>query len=104
MLAIIRTGGKQYSVSPGDVIRVEKLAVNRGDEIRIDDVLLVQNAGQTTVGAPTVPGASVLARVLSHGRGEKIYIRKLKRRKNYRRRAGHRQDYTQLLVREIVTA
>lgn len=104
MLAIIRTGGKQYSVSPGDIIRVEKLPAQRGDSVELDDVLLVQDGAETRCGTPTVQGAVVKARVLTHGRGKKIRVRKYKQRKGYRRSAGHRQDYTQLLIESIEAA
>lgn len=102
MLAIVRTGGKQYRVAPGDVIRVERLPAECGTTVELQEVLLVQDGHQTRIGRPTLDGACVRAQVVTHGRGRKVYIRKFKRRKNYRRFTGHRQGYTELRVAEIV--
>lgn len=99
--AIIETGGKQYKVAEGQSIRVEKLPVEPGTEVRLDRVLLVSKDGDVKVGTPTVAGATVVARAKEHGRGRKILIFKYKPKKNYRRRAGHRQAYTELLVEKI---
>lgn len=99
--AIIETGGKQYKVTEGQSIRVEKLPVEAGQEVRIDRVLLVSKDGGIKVGKPTVEGAAVVARAKDHGRGRKIVVFKYKPKKNYRRRAGHRQPYTELLVEKI---
>lgn len=101
MYAVIQTGGKQYKVSPGDVIRVEKLAVKKGETIEIKDVFMVSDGANVNVGKPTLPSASVIAEVLGEGRGEKIIVFKHKRRKNYRKTIGHRQDFTALRVKEI---
>lgn len=102
MYAIIKTGGKQYTVKPGDEIRVESLPVEAGQEVDIDHVLFVGGEGAPKVGRPLVDGAVVKAEVLAHGRGKKILVYKFKRRKKYRRTKGHRQQYTQLRIKEIV--
>jgi large subunit ribosomal protein L21 len=101
MFAVIRTGGKQYKVAAGDVIKVEKLAGEAGASLTLDDVLMVSDAGKTTIGTPVVAGASVTATVVAQGRGEKIIVFKKKRRQNYRRKNGHRQDLTILRITDI---
>ncbi len=101
MYAVIQSGGKQYRVGVGDVIRVEKLDVPAGDNVDLTDVLMVSNGDEVKIGTPTVAGASVSAKVKAHGRGEKIRIVKFRRRKHYRRTAGHRQDYTELEITAI---
>ena len=97
MYAVIESGGKQYRVGLGDKLKVEKLAIDAGKTMNFERVLMVANDGDVKVGAPTVDTA-VTAKVLSHGRGEKIRVFKMKRRKNYRRTQGHRQDYTELEI------
>jgi large subunit ribosomal protein L21 len=104
MFAVIRTGGKQYKVATGDVIRVEKLDAAAGDSITLEDVLLVSDAGNTTIGTPTVTGAAVVAEVIAQDRGPKIIVFKKKIRQNYRRKAGHRQDLTVLRIKDITVA
>lgn len=100
MYAVIKTGGKQYRVSPGDILRVEKLPADKGSTVTFSEVLMV--GGDTVrVGAPTVAGASVLARVVTHDRAKKIIVFKLKRRKNYRRKKGHRQLFTEIQINSI---
>ena len=99
--AVIKTGGKQYRVSEGDVIAVERLARAPGDTVEIADVLMIGGDAGTTVGTPRVAGASVAAEVVEQTRGAKIIVFKKKRRKGYRRRAGHRQDLTLLKVTGI---
>lgn len=101
MYAVVRTGGKQLKVSPGDVVNVEKLPVSPGDAIELTEVLLVSSDGGTTVGTPTVRNARVLCQVLGEGRSKKIIVYKYKRRKGYTRKQGHRQSFTTLAVREI---
>ncbi|PWC41395.1 MULTISPECIES: 50S ribosomal protein L21 [unclassified Azospirillum] len=101
MFAVIRTGGKQYKVASGDVIKVEKLEAEAGASITLDDVLMVSDAGSTTIGTPTVAGASVAAEVVAQDRGPKIIVFKKKRRQNYRRKNGHRQDLTVLRITGI---
>jgi large subunit ribosomal protein L21 len=100
--AIIQTGGKQYRVSPGDVLRVERLPGERGDEVILDQVLLVADGDAVQVGQPLVPNATVRTQIVRQGKGKKILIFKKKRRKNYRRKQGHRQLFTALQVAEIV--
>lgn len=99
--AVIRTGGKQYRVSLGDVIHVEKVAGEVGAEIAFTEVLLAESAGAVRVGAPLLAGAQVLGRVLEQGKRKKILVFKKKRRKNYRRRYGHRQPVTTVQVTAI---
>jgi len=105
MYAVIRTGGKQYRVTPEDVIQVEKIDAAEGDVFEFDDVLMVGKDGEAPqIGSPVVDGARVSAEVLEQGRGEKIIVFKKKRRKNYRRKAGHRQDLTTVRVLEVLGA
>jgi large subunit ribosomal protein L21 len=101
MYAIIETGGKQYRVAQGQRFRVEKIKAEAGETVSLDSVRMVVDDSGVKAGEPTVDGATVQCRVLAHGRGEKIRVQKYKKRKNYRRRYGHRQDYTELLVEEI---
>lgn len=101
MYAVIESGGKQYRVATGDVIEVEKLLVNEGDEVALDRVLMVADGEQIRVGTPMLSGAKVTAKVKAHGRADKIRIFKLRRRKNYRRTQGHRQYYTQIEITGI---
>ena len=101
MFAVIRTGGKQYRVAAGDVIRVEKLAGDAGATLTLDEVLMVSDAGNATVGTPLVAGAAVTAEVVAQTRADKIIIFKKKRRQNYRRKNGHRQDLTVLRITGI---
>lgn len=99
--AIVETGGKQYKVSEGDHIAVEKLPGDKGDEIRLDRVLLVSKDGAVQVGKPTVEGASVLAKVQRQDRDRKIIVFKYKPKKRYRRKQGHRQAITRLVIQKI---
>ncbi len=101
MQAVIRTGGKQYKVAEGDVLRVEKLAADEGKSIKISDVLMVIDGENVTVGKPLVKGATVKAKVQSHGRGKKVNIIKFRRRKHHRKQMGHRQSYTELAIEGI---
>jgi large subunit ribosomal protein L21 len=100
--AIIQTGGKQYRVSPGDVLRVERLPGERGDEVVLDQVLLVTDGQEFKVGQPLVENAAVKGQILRQGKGKKIIVFKKKRRKNYRRKQGHRQLFTALQIQEII--
>ncbi|MCZ7683570.1 MAG: 50S ribosomal protein L21 [Sandaracinaceae bacterium] len=95
--AVIKTGGKQYRVSEGDKIRVEKLPGDVGAEISFDEILMV-GGDKVAVGTPTVSGASVKAKIVAQDRGKKIIVFKYRRRKNYRRKTGHRQPYTELVI------
>lgn len=98
--AVIRTGGKQYRVAPGDLVNVEKLPHDAGASIDLE-VLLLRRGDEIKVGTPLVAGATVKAEVVSHGRGKKLVVYKFRKRANYRKKAGHRQDYTQLKITEI---
>jgi large subunit ribosomal protein L21 len=100
MYAVIRTGGKQYRVSQGDSLRVEKLEGEVGATLSFQP-LLVGEGESVQIGQPVVAGASVKAEIVAHGRGKKVIVFKLRRRKNYRRKQGHRQAYTQLKVQSI---
>ncbi len=101
MYAIVETGGKQYKVAQGQRFRVEKLPAELGETVTLDTVPMVVDNDGVHTGTPSVEGVVVRCRVVAHGRGTKIRIVKYKRRKKYRRRAGHRQDYTELLVEQI---
>ncbi|MDH7501409.1 MAG: 50S ribosomal protein L21 [Verrucomicrobiia bacterium] len=102
MYAVFETGSKQYRVSEGDKIEVEKLTAESGQTVTFDRVLLVSKDDKVAVGTPTVAGAKVVADVVENKRGEKLVVWKLKRRKGYRRKAGHRQSLTVLRVKQIV--
>ncbi|MBC7647826.1 MAG: 50S ribosomal protein L21 [Vitreoscilla sp.] len=101
MYAVIKTGGKQYKVAAGEKIKVEQIAADVGQEIVIDQVLAVGQGSELKVGTPLVLGASVTVTVISHGRGDKIRIFKMRRRKHYQKRQGHRQNYTELQIGAI---
>ncbi len=98
MYAVIRTGGKQYKVAAGGKLKVETLPAEVGSEIEINDVLMIADGDDIKIGAPVLAGASVKATVLSHGRGEKVMIFKMRRRKHYRKTQGHRQNYTEIRI------
>jgi large subunit ribosomal protein L21 len=102
MYAVIKTGGKQYKVAPGQKIKVEQIAADVGQEIVIDQVLAVGNGADLLVGAPLVAGASVKATVLAHGKHDKVRIFKMRRRKHYKKSQGHRQGFTEFFVGEIL--
>jgi len=102
MYAIIKSGGKQYRVKHGQVIKLEKLPVEAGKTVDISEVLMVANGDNTHIGAPLVKDAKVVAEVLSHGRRDKIEIIKFKRRKHHMKHQGHRQDFTELKVTDII--
>jgi len=101
MYAVIKTGGKQYRVSQGDRLKVETIQMDEGADVSLDQVLMVGNGESVTVGAPMVANASVSAKVVSHGRGDKVKIIKFRRRKHHRKQAGHRQNYTELEITGI---
>jgi large subunit ribosomal protein L21 len=103
MYAVIRTGGKQYKVAPNDVIVVEKLMADKGAMVQFDEVLMVGGEGNASIGAPLVAGAVVTARVLDQGKGDKVIVFKKRRRKNFRRKKGHRQPETTLRIAGIYT-
>ena len=98
MYAVVKTGGKQYRVSAGEKIRIEQIPAEVGQEIVLDQVLLVGEGEAVKLGTPLVAGARVKAKVLAQGRGEKVRIFKLHRRKHYRRTQGHRQNYTEIEI------
>lgn len=98
--AIIRTGGKQYRVSPGSILKVEKLNADKGAKLQFD-VLLVGQGESVKIGTPLVVGAKVEAEVLSHGRGAKLIVYKFRQRTNYRKKQGHRQAYTEIKITGI---
>jgi large subunit ribosomal protein L21 len=102
MYAVIKTGGKQYKVAPGEKIKVEQIAADVGQEVVIDQVLAVGNGAELMVGTPLVAGASVTATVLAHGRHDKVRIFKMRRRKHYKKSQGHRQGFTEFFVGQIV--
>jgi len=102
LFAIIQTGGKQYRVSPGDVLRVEHLPGERGDEVLLEQVLLVADGDAIKVGQPLVAGARVVSEILRQGKAKKIIVFKKKRRKKMRRKQGHRQLFTALEIKDIV--
>jgi large subunit ribosomal protein L21 len=101
MYAIIRTGGKQFRAEPGQTIRVPSMAADVGETVTFDDVLIMHTDDGVEVGAPTVEGASVTGEIVEHGKGKKVIVFKWKRRKNYRRKQGHRQKYTAVRIDEI---
>ena len=98
MYAVIKTGGKQYRVTPGEKLKVEKLLDEVGSDVTIDKVLMMVDGDNVTIGAPLIAGASVPATVISHGRGDKVMIFKFRRRKHYRKTQGHRQSYTEIQI------
>ena len=103
MYAVIKTGGKQYKVSPGDKIKVEQIPADIGADIQLDQVLAVGSGDQIRIGAPLVGGAAVSATVLAQGRHAKVRIFKMRRRKHYQKHQGHRQNYTELLISQIAS-
>ena len=103
MYAVIKTGGKQYRVAPGEKIKIEQIPADVGAQITLDQVLMVSDGDALKLGNPLVSGAKVSATVLGHGRGPKIKIFKMRRRKHYQKRQGHRQNYTELRI-DAVTA
>ena len=101
MYAVIKTGGKQYKVSAGEKLKVEQIPADVGTEIVIDQVLAVGEGDSLSIGAPLVSGATVSATILSHGRGDKVRIFKMRRRKHYQKRQGHRQGFTEIEINSI---
>ena len=101
MYAVVRTGGKQIRVAPGDAVRVEKLDGAVGDRVELSEVLLVGGENDARIGTPLIEGAKVMGTITAQDRGEKIIVFKMKRRKGYRRKAGHRQYYTEVRIDEI---
>ena len=101
MYAVIKTGGKQYRVAAGDKLKIEQIAADVGGDVTFSEVLAVGNGADLVVGAPLVSGASVVAKVVAHGRGEKVRIFKMRRRKHYQKRQGHRQNFTEVEISTI---
>ena len=101
MYAVIKTGGKQYRVSAGQKLKVEQIPADVGAEVTLDQVLMVGEGESVKVGAPLVAGATVKCTVVSHGRHDKVKIFKMRRRKHYQKRQGHRQNYTELRIEAI---
>ena len=102
MYAVIRSGGKQYKVAPGEKLKVEQLSADVGAEVVLDQVLMVGEGDSVRLGQPIVTGATVKATVVGHGRGDKVTIFKMRRRKHYQKHQGHRQNYTELKIESIV--
>ena len=103
MYAVVKTGGKQYRVAANDIVQIERLPGEAGDIVTLDDVLMLGDGANVTIGAPRVEGAAVAAEIVEQARGPKIIIFKKRRRQNYRRKKGHRQDLTILRITEILT-
>ena len=102
MYAVVETSGKQYKVSAGEIVEVDKLSLEVGERVELDRVLLVADGEEVRVGQPTVEGAKVLATVTGHVKGAKLIVFKYRPRERYRRKKGHRQNYTRLTIDEIV--
>jgi large subunit ribosomal protein L21 len=101
MYAVIKTGGKQHKVAEGEILKVEKLKASEGEPVDITDVLLVEKDGEVTLGSPFIEGAKVTAKILRHGKEDKVTIIKMKRRKDYRKKQGHRQNYSEIQIEQI---
>ena len=102
MYAVIKTGGKQYKVAAGEKIKIEQIVADVGQEITIDQILAVGSGAELKVGTPLVAGASVVATVVAHGRHDKVRIFKMRRRKHYQKRQGHRQNFTEIQIGAVV--
>lgn len=101
MYAVIESGGKQHRVEPGEVLRLEKLEIGEGDTVDFDKVMMIGEGEKVHIGTPYVEGGKVTAEVVSHGRADKVTVIKFKRRKHYRRQAGHRQHFTEVKITDI---
>ena len=101
MYAVVKTGGKQYRVTQGEYLKVEKLEGNEGDTIELDQVLMIADGDNLKIGAPLLDGGKVTATLKSHGRGKKVEIMKFRRRKHHQKRTGHRQSYTEIEITGI---
>ena len=101
MYAVVKTGGKQYKVAVGEKLKVEQIAADIDSQIVLDQVLMVADGDAIAIGTPVVAGATVTATVVAHGRGDKVRIFKMRRRKHYQKRQGHRQQYTELQIGAI---
>lgn len=103
MYAVVKTGGKQYRVAAGEKLKVEQLPADVGSEVVLDQVLMIADGDAVTMGTPLISGAAVKAKVLAHGRGDKVNIFKMRRRKHYRKSQGHRQNFTELEILGIAS-
>lgn len=101
MFAVIKTGGKQYLVSPGDKIKIEKMEKEQGEEIKFSQILLLEKNKKVEIGAPLVKDAEVIAKVLKQGKGDKVIVFKYKPKKRYKKKQGHRQTFTEIEITEI---
>ena len=101
MYAVIKSGGKQYKVAAGEKLKIEQIPTQIGEKISLDQVLMVSQGDKVSIGSPLVNGAVVSATVLGHGRADKVKIFKMRRRKHYQKRQGHRQNFTELMIDEI---
>lgn len=101
MYAVVKTGGKQYRVTQGEYLKVEKLEGSEGDTIELDQVLMIADGANLKIGAPLLDGGKVTATIKSHGRGKKVEIMKFRRRKHHQKRTGHRQSYTEIEITGI---
>ena len=101
MYAVIATGGKQYRVTEGETLKVEKLAGEEGSEVELDQVLMIADGDKLSIGTPELDKSSVKAKVISHGRGKKVTIIKFRRRKHHRKQMGHRQSFTEIEITDI---
>lgn len=101
MYAVVKTGGKQYKVAPGEKLKIEQIPADVGAQVTLDQVLMVGEGESVRVGRPTVSGVAVMATVVAQGRGEKVKIFKMRRRKHYQKHQGHRQNYTELRIDSI---
>jgi large subunit ribosomal protein L21 len=101
MFAVIQSGGKQHTVSEGDQLKVELLSGEEGSSIEFDKVLMISNGADSKIGSPYVDNAKVIAKLIGHGKADKIKVFKMKRRKDYRRTYGHRQNFTEILIETI---
>jgi large subunit ribosomal protein L21 len=104
MYAVVKTGGKQYKVAAGEKLKIEQIAADVGQEIVLSEVLAVGNGAEIKIGSPVVAGASVKATVVAHGRHDKVRIFKMRRRKHYQKRQGHRQNFTEIEISSIIGA
>ena len=104
MFAVIETGGKQYRVAEGDTVHIEKLDGSVGDAVRFDNVLLVGEGDDVTIGKPAIAGATVAGEIVEHGKDKRLVVFKFKRRKDYRRRNGHRQHYTAVKITTVAAS
>jgi large subunit ribosomal protein L21 len=102
MYAVVKTGGKQYKVKEGDIIRIEKKAGEVGDTIELEEVLLIADSQETKIGQPLVTNAKVVGEIVHHGKAKKVIVFKAKRRKGYRKKQGHRQTFTSVKINEII--